>query len=142
MTGSSNGRTVGRFEGVNVLVVEDQAIIYFMIHDMLKELGCDSVWHARDVREGMELLRHHRPDVAVLDVNLAGEFVYPLAEKLDLAQVPFVFATGYGRKGMPAHWANSPVIQKPFLAETLSAALNAVMRRDTDKDANEPGPPH
>jgi CheY-like chemotaxis protein len=117
-----------RFDGLKVLVVEDQAVIFFMIRDMLKELGCVAIWHARDVREGLELLREERPDVAVLDVNLAGEFVYPIAAQLDATQIPFLFATGYGRKGMPERWANSPVIQKPFLAETLGAALNSVLR--------------
>jgi hypothetical protein len=51
-----------------------------------------------------------------------------VAERLDAMQVPFLFATGYGRAGIPAHWAPRPVIQKPFTADTLAAVLNQVLK--------------
>ncbi|WP_119459198.1 response regulator [Rhodospirillaceae bacterium SYSU D60014] len=115
-------------DGLKILVVEDETIISFLIEDMLQELGCAVVWHAGDVREALALLRDRRPDVAVLDVNLGRELAYPIAAQLDAARIPFIFATGYGRDGIPDEWASRPVIQKPFAIETLAAALDSVLR--------------
>jgi CheY-like chemotaxis protein len=113
--------------GLQALVVEDETMIFLLIEDMLKEMGCAAVSHATDVREALVFIDSRRPDFAVLDVNLAGEQVYPVAERLDAVGVPFAFATGYGRPGMPDRWAARPVIQKPFKQETLAAALSAII---------------
>lgn len=102
-------------------------MISLLVEDMLRDLGCAGVQHATDVREALASLKNRRPDFAVLDVNLAGEQVYPVAERLDAIGVPFAFATGYGRAGMPDRWASRPVIQKPFRQETLAAALTAIV---------------
>jgi CheY-like chemotaxis protein len=113
--------------GLQALVVEDETMIFLLIEDMLKDMGCAVVSHATDVREALMFIDNRRPDFAVLDVNLAGEQVYPVAERLDAIGVPFAFATGYGRPGMPDRWASRPVIQKPFKQETLAAALSAIV---------------
>lgn len=118
---------VSRLAGLTVMVVEDETIVSFLVEDMLTELGCAQVLHASGVTEALALLQERHPDAAVLDVNLAGEFAYPIAEVLDASGVPFIFATGYGRSGIPAHWAPRPVIQKPFDAATLAAALGQVI---------------
>jgi len=69
-------------------------------------------------------------DFAVLDVNVAGDLVYPVAEKLAARGVPFVFTTGYGRAGMPEKWNQTPVLQKPYddraLSKTLAEMLQGV----------------
>jgi DNA-binding NtrC family response regulator len=113
--------------GLKVLVVEDETMLFFLAEDMLAELGCASVRHASRVKDALAVLADERPDVAVLDVNLAGEQAYPIAEKLAAMNVPFIFATGYGSEGIPPNWANRPVVQKPFtldmLARTVGAAL-------------------
>jgi len=109
--------------GLKVLVVEDEAIISFLIEDMLLSLGCASVAHAGTVKQAVNLLSEQTPDAAVLDVNLAGEPGYAVAEKLEEDGIPFVFATGYGGAGLPARWRERPVIQKPFTLESLEAAL-------------------
>lgn len=109
--------------GLKLLVVEDEAIISFLIEDMLLSLGCASVAHASSVKQAISLLSEQTPDAAVLDVNLAGEPGYAVAEKLEEGGIPFVFATGYGGTGLPARWRERPVIQKPFTLESLEAAL-------------------
>jgi hypothetical protein len=63
----------------------------------------------------------------LLDVNLGGELAFPVAERLDAETVPFVFATGYGRKGIPPVWAGRPVIQKPFDIDVLTDALKPLL---------------
>ena len=111
--------------GLKILVVEDEAIISFLIEDMLLSLGCASVMHAGAVKQALIALAEQTPDAAVLDVNLAGEPGYAIAEKLEEGGVPFVFATGYGEGGLPARWREKPVIQKPFTLESLEAALRS-----------------
>jgi CheY-like chemotaxis protein len=107
----------------SVLVVEDEALVRILIEDMLLRLGCLEVQSASTLTQAMSTLDSFKPDVAVLDVFLQGEQVYPVAERLDELSVPFVFATGFGRKGMLEPWASRCVIQKPFSAQALKQAL-------------------
>ena len=114
-------------DGLTLLVVEDETIISFLLEDMLLELGCSTVLHAGRVDQALKILRERKPDAVVLDVNLAGEFAYPVATHLAEAQIPFIFTTGYGRSGIPKDWASRPVIQKPFSLDALAEALRAAM---------------
>ena len=112
---------------LHVLIVEDEAIISFLIEDMLLELGCGSVTNVAGIPEAMSAIDEGSPDVAVLDVNLDGQEVYPIAERLKACGVPFVFTTGYGGDGLKPEWAHLPVVQKPFRADMLAKALLAVL---------------
>ena len=114
---------------LTVLIVEDESIVSFMIEDMLAELGAAEIRHAGGVAEALRLIGAGRPDVAVLDVNLGGEPIHPVAERLDALAVPFVFATGYGRQGVPPRWATHPVLQKPFPGVELARAMREVLGR-------------
>jgi CheY-like chemotaxis protein len=88
--------------GLRALVVEDEAVISFLLEDMLGELGAGDVRHGASVRAALSALDAAAPDFAVLDVNLGGERVYPVAERLEKDGVPFVFITGYGKSGIDA----------------------------------------
>jgi CheY-like chemotaxis protein len=126
----SQHRTQGRsLEGLHILLVEDESIIALMVEETLCELG-GIVSYAGSVAEALAALQSHLPDAAVLDVNLAGEFVFPVAEALSAAQIPFVFTTGYGRSGIPPRWAGRPVLQKPFDDTALARALATALRED------------
>jgi CheY-like chemotaxis protein len=114
--------------GRNVLVVEDESIVSLLLEDMLLELGCASVWLAANVAEALKMVADKPLDVAVLDVNLGREAVYPVAERLDAIRVPFLFATGYGRAGVDARWLDHPVIQKPYDADVLAQSLRSLFR--------------
>lgn len=113
--------------GLTVLVVEDEAIVSILFEDVLMELGCTDVRLAGRVSDALTMLREQRFDAAVLDVNVAGEPVYPVAARLVTGRVPFVFATGYGTSGIPAEWARIPVVQKPFATEALARALHLAL---------------
>ena len=113
--------------GLSVLVVEDETIVSLLVESMLMDLGCKDVWYASSVDEALDILAERTPDAAVLDVNLAGETAYPIAGQLAAAEVPFVFATGYGASGILVDWAGRPVIQKPFQSDTLASALQAAL---------------
>jgi CheY-like chemotaxis protein len=113
--------------GLSVLVVEDEPIVSLLVEGMLMDLGCDDVWYAGSVDEALGVLVERTPDAAVLDVNLGDEPAYPIARRLADAQVPFVFATGYGASGIHEDWAGRPVLQKPFQTDMLAAALASVL---------------
>lgn len=108
--------------GLTILVVEDDTMVGFLVEDLLTDLGCH-VWMAPGVAEALRLLDERRPDGAVLDINLGDETAFPIAARLEENAIPFIFATGYGRGGIPPHWATKTVIQKPFDAVTLNTAL-------------------
>jgi len=129
MSGADPTAAGSRFQGVDVLLVEDETIVSFLIEDMLTELGCTSVRHASGVSEALAILDGHRPDVAILDVNLAGEMGYAVAERLDAGNIPFIFATGYGGRGVPNRWSQRPVLQKPFRVEAIAGALFSALGR-------------
>lgn len=115
------------FGRLNVLIVEDEAIISFLIEDVLRELGCKVVRNVACIEDALAALDEEAPDVAVLDVNLDGVEVYPVAERLRARGIPFVFTTGYGVDGLAPDWADRPVVQKPFRSESLARALEAVL---------------
>jgi CheY-like chemotaxis protein len=127
MTDESAGQFKPLLDRLNILIVEDEAIISFLIEDMLFELGCGSVTNVAGIVEALAALDEARPDVAVLDVNLDGQEVYPVAERLKASGIPFVFTTGYGSDGLRPEWAHMPVVQKPFRADMLAKAIVAVI---------------
>jgi CheY-like chemotaxis protein len=129
MSGVLQKAAASRFAGVRILLVEDETIVSFLIEDMLKELGCANVWHASGVDQAIAILSNRQPDAAVLDVNLAGQPGYAVAEHLEAAGIPFLFATGYGPCGIPQQWASKPTIQKPFRYQTLASALASLLGR-------------
>ena len=81
--------------GARVLLLEDEMIVCMGIEDMLLGLGCEVVGPAARVRQALEILESTRVDVALLDVNLGSETSYPVAERLALLNVPFIFSTGH-----------------------------------------------
>ena len=110
-------------EGRRVFVVEDETYVAFLLEDMLADLGCDVMPVASTVADALARVGAGAIDVAVLDVNVAGSPVFPVAEVLQERGVPFVFSTGYGAVGLPERWRSSPVVPKPFLVDDLKAGL-------------------
>ena len=113
-------------DGRRVLLVEDESLVAMMAEDMLIDLGCDVVVAMR-LDQALAYLNSSVFDLAILDVNLGSARSYPVADALFALAVPFVFATGYGRSGIPNEWMSRPVIQKPFTIETLEAALRGLL---------------
>jgi len=106
-----------------VLVVEDEMMIAMLIEDMLDEFGCKLIGPATNVPSALELIGKEQVEVAVLDLNLDGQDTYAIADVLRQKKVPFIFATGYGSTGLRKEYGNRPVLQKPFQARDLEAAL-------------------
>jgi CheY-like chemotaxis protein len=109
--------------GLRVLVVEDEMMVSMLIEDMLDDLGCRVVGPAARLDEAMALVESAELDCAVLDVNLAGQPIFPLADLLRKKGAPFAFATGYGDAGLREVDRGSPVLQKPFREGDLARVL-------------------
>jgi len=109
--------------GLRVLVIEDEGPIALMLEDMLEEMGCVLAGSAASFEEARRYIEQGGFDFALLDLNLGGTDAWPLADGLVESGVPFVFASGYGRAGVPPHLKDWPVIQKPFTCEDLEKFL-------------------
>ena len=115
--------------GQRVLVVEDEALVAMLLEDMLGDLGCNVMGPAMRVREALDLVESGAPiDVAILDMNLAGERSFRIAEALGSRAVPFVISTGF-EGGIEADLRDRPVLRKPFLSSDLETALRAALGR-------------
>ena len=110
--------------GRRILVVEDEALVAMLLETMLEDMGFVPVGPVDDIDTALEVLRNdNRLDGALLDVNVAGREVFPVAEALKAKGVPFVFSTGYGEGGLPDDWRGHPTIQKPFTEDAVREAL-------------------
>ncbi len=113
-----------KLQGLRVLVVEDEMMVSMLIEDMLSDLGCVVVGPAARLDEAIELVGQGGIDCAVLDVNLGGQPIFPLADLLRETGRPFAFATGYGDAGLREVDRGSPVLQKPFREGDLARVLS------------------
>jgi CheY-like chemotaxis protein len=104
-----------------VLIVEDEIIVALFMEDVLAELGYEVAGVVCHVDEA--LARPLDFAVAVLDVHLNGREVFPFADHLAARGMPFVFATGYGTRAIPARFLGRPVLAKPFDPADLRRAL-------------------
>ena len=110
-------------KGLRVLVVEDEMMVSMLIEDMLSDMGCTVVGPASRLDEAMELAQAGGIDCAVLDVNLGGQPIFPVADLLRERGCPFAFATGYGDAGLRDADRGTPVLQKPFREGDLARVL-------------------
>jgi DNA-binding response OmpR family regulator len=114
---------VGVLTGRRILIVEDEEMIAMLLEDYLLDFGCELAGHAGTVAAALELIdQTPRLDAALLDMNLRGELVTPVATALVAAHVPFCFMTGLGADAATG-FANAPTIGKPFDQAALRAAL-------------------
>jgi CheY-like chemotaxis protein len=117
-------------DGVRVLVVEDEYLVAVLIEEMLESLGCIVTGPFPRLPEALDAVDRDTYDAAVLDINLAGERIDPVAEALSRRNVPFVFVTGYGVGALPREFAERPLICKPFrMADLLGVLSNIVKPR-------------
>jgi DNA-binding NtrC family response regulator len=111
--------------GKRVLIVEDESLISMLLEDIVADLGGVVAASASRVSRALEIVnRFETPiDVAVLDVNVNGEEVFPIAQALAGRGVPFAFSTGYGNSGLPEPWRGRPTLQKPFTEDQVRSVL-------------------
>ncbi len=112
---------------IRVLVVEDEYLIRMLVEDMLADLGYAVAAAVGSLAEASEFATTGDFSAAILDVNLDGKEIFPVADILERRGLPFVFVTGYGERSLPERYRNRPTLQKPFQAEQLSAALDGLL---------------
>jgi DNA-binding response OmpR family regulator len=110
-----------------ILVVEDSPVLAEVVSEMLRELGCVVVGPAGTMAVALELAGNERIDAAVIDLNIRGGKVYPVARELNVRGIPFLVVSGYGDWTMPAEWRGRPRLVKPFTSEALAAELRALL---------------
>jgi CheY-like chemotaxis protein len=112
-----------------ILVVEDELMIRMLLEDMLGELGYTVAAEAARIEEALEAAKNADFDIAILDVNLNGQPISPVADALVARGMPFVFATGYGERGLPEPYRDRPTLKKPFQMDGLKQMLQIALDR-------------
>jgi len=117
-----------RPQGCSVFLVEDEVMIRMMVADMLEELGYRVAAEAGEINEALKLAQSTDFDFAILDVNVNGKVISPVADLLAARNRPFIFATGYGSSGLPEEYRDRPALQKPFQLETLARMIDSTLK--------------
>ena len=126
MSGEHCAVSVGR---LRVLLVEDEMMVALLLETVLIDLGHQVVGPVARLERGLEVVEREAIDLAVLDVNIDGREVYPIAAALEARGIPFIFTTGYGIDGLHSAYRNRPVLQKPYRSDDLKAAIGRVCDR-------------
>ncbi len=112
------------FAGLKILLVEDEYVIASDLKQILTSLGADIIGPAATIAAAEKLLGNNPPpDAAILDINVRGALVYPIAENLVTKGVPFAFVTGYSANSVPAEYSAAPHCEKPVTARNVEAAV-------------------
>ncbi len=115
-------------KGLSVLLVEDNFLNGIAIQQTLKNLGCHIVGPAASVTRGLELVANEKIDLAVLDINIIGGTVEPIAQQLQKNDRQFIFVTGYGSpQALPEPLKKFPRLSKPVTPDDLENALLAIL---------------
>ncbi len=101
-------------------------MIRMMVADMLEELGHSVAAEAGEIGEAVKLVQSTEFDLAILDVNVNGKVITPVAELITARNRPFIFATGYGATAIDQDFEAVPTLHKPFKAHDLERALAAL----------------
>jgi DNA-binding response OmpR family regulator len=110
-----------------VLIVEDEVLIGIVLEDILDMLGCAVAGNAATLAEGEALAANGGFDVAILDVNLGSEPVFPLADRILATGVPIIFATGSHPESLPPRFAGCAVLEKPYAFAAVEAVLGGML---------------
>ena len=114
-------------EARSILIVEDEPLIAMMLEDFLESLGHNVHGTCDNVAEALQQADRGGFDLAILDVNLKGENVWPVASLLRSQGVPFVIASGGHVDPPPAEFASVPLIEKPYTVDRVTPAIEAAL---------------
>ena len=111
---------------MRILLAEDEFLVGLVLEEDLRGAGYGVVGPYTTVASALEASRRERIDLAVLDVNLAGEMIYPLADELRSRGVPFIFMSGYSEKDIPERFRATPRFDKPYDLAVLMLELRRI----------------
>lgn len=124
----SGAQPGARTPGLRVLLVEDEIMVALLLEEMLAELGHTVVGPVARLDRALEMTQREPLDAALLDVNINGSEVYPVAEALAARGIPFAFVTGYGGNGLRTLYCDRPTLQKPFRRRDLGELFAQLCR--------------
>ena len=110
-----------------IFLVEDEVLIRMMIAEMLDQLGHCVVAEAGSIAAATPIAASEKFDLAILDINLRGESVLPVARLIEARGVPFVFASGYTATGLPQPFHDRPILRKPFAVNKLDEVIRELV---------------
>jgi CheY-like chemotaxis protein len=113
----------GKLAGRRILVVEDSPLIAAVLEDMLKDMGCTVVGPTGNMAFAVDLAKAEALDAAIIDLNIRGGKVYPVAEVLRGRDVPFLLASGYADWTLREDFKDRPRLTKPYTADTVEQKL-------------------
>jgi two-component SAPR family response regulator len=119
-----------------ILIVEDQAMVSMIIEDILLDLGDEIVGPAAKLDHALTLALQADIDIAILDINVDGLVVFPVADVLRYRGIPFIFSTGYDAHALPLRFQGCPVLFKPFSYQNLCDMLNRVLSMKFNESEN------
>jgi two-component sensor histidine kinase/DNA-binding response OmpR family regulator len=122
---ADDARSLASVSTSRMLIAEDEALVAIMIEDVAIELGWSVVGPFSRAADALAAAKTDEIHAAILDVNLGGESVYPIADTLMARGVPFVFATGYGAESIDRRFACAPVLQKPIDRQVLQQVFTS-----------------
>lgn len=110
-------------EQLRILVVEDESLVAMFLEDVLEDLGHRMLGPYSRVDAALAAVGSEEFDVAILDVNVNGQAIFPVADAIAARDIPFIFSTGYGQKSLPEKYRPRPTLDKPFLPGDVEAVL-------------------
>jgi CheY-like chemotaxis protein len=114
-------------QGRNILVVEDEPLIAMMLEDFLETLGHRIHASCDNLGDALTQCQTGNFDLAILDINLKGELIWPAAGALRERGVPFVIASGGHVEPPPAEFANAPLLEKPYTIDRIGPVLEEAL---------------
>ena len=110
-----------------VLIVEDEAMISMLIEDMVLDFGCQIVGPAARLDHALTLALQAEIDIGLLDINVDGSVVFPVADVLRFRGIPFIFSTGYDFRSLPERFHDCPTLSKPFSYQNFADTLRTTL---------------
>jgi len=127
MTGASKKQGPKIAKVFRILVVEDEMMIAMLMEDLLKSYGYEVVGPASRVENAIHLVSSEAIDAGILDLNIADEEVYPVADALAARSIPFLFISGYKASVISQTYRDRPLLRKPFSTRLLKPTLQAIL---------------
>jgi DNA-binding response OmpR family regulator len=118
---------------IRVLVVEDENLVAMEMSWILEEAGYSIVGPEASVETARQVLARHTVDLALLDVKLGGETVFPVSEMLDAISVPYIFVTSHPASSLPARYHGWPLVTKPYKPKALLAVIQQILGQRTGR---------
>jgi CheY-like chemotaxis protein len=112
--------------GLSVFIVEDEPLLAMMLEEFLDELGCSVAGYATSVPDALSAIPKVKFDVAILDVHLRGQPVWPMADRLQREGRPFIISSGDNGRNVQARYPGATFLSKPYQLDALSHALQMV----------------